>query len=185
MSRRVRNICVYCASSDSISEEFFYDAAALGALIGEHGLTLINGAGNTGLMRAVTDACSAAGGTTIGIIPSFMVERDWHHRGMTRLIQTQDIHQRQQMMAEMSDAAIVLAGGCGTLAELSELITWKQLGLYHKPLILLNTRGYWDDLHSWLRSAVQEHFMRPAHLEAVQMAATPDEALSLALTSTI
>lgn len=183
MSHKVKNICVYCASSDSISQEYFFDAASLGALIGEHGLTLINGAGNTGLMRAVTDACADAGGTTIGIIPSFMVERDWHHRGMTQLIQTEDMHQRQQLMAEKSDAAIVLAGGCGTLAELSELITWKQLGLYRKPLVLLNTLGYWDDLLSWLRSATQEHFMHPVHLEAVQVAQTPDEALRLALTS--
>lgn len=183
MSHKVKNIAVYCASSDKIEETYFRDAHLLGELIGERGLTLINGAGNMGLMKTSADACMAAGGETIGIIPSFMIEQNWHHLGMTRLIETKDMHERQKLMSDMSDAAIVLAGGCGTLAELSELFTWKQLGLYLKPIVILNTNNYWDDLLAYFQKAANENFMRPIHLEAIQIAKTPEEAIQLALTT--
>ena len=146
-------------------------------------MTLINGAGNMGLMRAGADACMQAGGKAIGIIPTFMIEEDWHHMGMTELIETPDMHTRQQKMAELSDAGIVLAGGFGTLAEFSELVTWKQLGIHLKPIILLNTDGYYDELIAFLQKGMEENFLRQEHLNTFAVASTPQEALDLALST--
>lgn len=176
----MKSICIYCASSDQIPGKYFEAARELGRLMGEQGLTLVNGAGNMGLMRAAADACMQAGGSAIGVIPTFMIKENWHHTGMTQLIETPDMHSRQQRLAELSDAGIVLAGGFGTLAEFSELVTWKQLGLYLKPLVLLNTGGYYDGLVSFLRKGMEENFLRPEHLQTFAVASTPQEAIELA-----
>lgn len=145
----------------------------------QRGLTLINGAGNQGLMSASADGCLEHGGQTLGIIPTFMIAEGWCHKGMTQILETKDMHTRQQKMAEMSDGGIFLPGGCGTLAELSELITWKQLGLYLKPIVILNTDGYYDSLLKFLKQAAAENFMRQQHIAIWQMANTPQEALDL------
>ncbi len=179
----IKSICVYCASSTQIDNQYFQAARSLGRLMGERGITLVNGAGSMGLMAASTDGCLEAGGRAVGIIPSFMVKEGWCHQGMTEIIETIDIHQRQEKMAEMSDAAIVLPGGCGTFAELMELITWKQLGLYLKPIVLLNTKGYYDPMLKVLHQAAEQHFMRQQHTAIWQVAQTPEEALDMALTT--
>lgn len=177
----MNNICVYCASSNLVPKKYFDAAEELGTLMGSRGLTLINGAGNMGLMKASADACMAAGGSAIGIIPTFMKEEGWHHERMTQLLETTDLHARQKMMADMSDAGIVLAGGFGTLAEFSELVTWKQLGLYLKPIVVLNTDGYFDELIDFLKKGKEENFLREEHLDAFAVASTPEQALALAL----
>lgn len=150
--------------------------------MGRRGMTLVNGAGNMGLMQAAADGCLQAGGRAIGVIPSFMIAEGWCHEGMTQIIETPDMHIRQQRMAELSDAAIVLPGGCGTFAELTELITWKQLGLYLKPIVLLNTNGYYDAMQRVLQQAVEQQFMRQKHADLWVLASTPEEALEMALT---
>lgn len=180
MDRKVSSICLYCASSNQIPDRYFQAARELGRLMGERGMIVVNGAGNMGLMQASADACMQAGGKSIGIIPTFMIHEDWHHRGMTQLIETADMHQRQQKMAELSDAGIILAGGFGTLAEFSELVTWKQLGLYLKPIVLLNTDGYFDPLLEFLNRGMQENFLRAEHMATFSVASTPQEALELA-----
>lgn len=180
MSKR-KSICVYCASSTQIDEAYFRDATRLGELMAEQGIALVNGAGNMGLMAASANGCLSRGGKTIGIIPEFMVKEGWQHDGMTDLIVTPDMHERQATMAAKSDAAIVLPGGCGTFAELFELITWKQLGLYLKPIVLLNTNGYYDAMQHVLRQAVEQNFMRDVHADLWLLAETPEEALRLAL----
>ncbi len=177
------NITVYGASSGQLDAVYRDAARDLGTLLGQGGHTLINGAGRTGLMGATTDACLAAGGRAIGVIPTFMVEQGWHHEGMTELIVTPDMHRRKEVMAERSDACIALPGGVGTLEELLEVITWKQLGLYLKPIIVLNTAHYYTPLLQQLDSAVAQHFMRPQHTEIWRVAATPAEALTLAATT--
>lgn len=177
------NITVYSASSGQVPEKYVEAARELGRLIARGNHTLVNGAGRTGLMRAVTDACLAEGGRAVGIIPQFMVEQHWQHEGMTELIVTPDMHRRKERMAEMSDACIALPGGVGTLEELLEVITWKQLGLYVKPIVILNTDGYYDPLLQLLRHAVDERFMRSLHADIWRVAATPAEALKLALTT--
>ena len=174
---------VYSASSGQVPAVYLEAARTLGRLIASGNHTLVNGAGRTGLMGACTDACLAAGGKAIGVIPQFMIDQGWQHRGMTELIITPDMHRRKELMAEKSDACIALAGGVGTLEELLEIITWKQLGLYLKPIIILNTNGYYDALLAQLQRAADECFMRPQHTAIWSVAATPEDAIQLALTT--
>lgn len=176
-----KKIAVYCASSTQIEDCYFHDARRLGRLMAEQDVTLINGAGNMGLMAESTDGCLEVGGRAIGVIPTFMIQEGWCHDSMSEIIETNDMHDRQAKMAEMSDAGIFLPGGCGTFAELMELITWKQLGLYLKPIILLNTNGYFDSLLNTLYQAVMQNFMRPVHADIWRVAPSPEEALKMAL----
>lgn len=174
---------IYSASSGQVPAVYLEAARTLGRLIASGNHTLVNGAGRTGLMGACTDACLAAGGKAIGVIPQFMIDQGWQHRGMTELLVTPDMHRRKELMAEKSDACIALAGGVGTLEELLEIITWKQLGLYLKPIIILNTNGYYDALLAQLQRAADECFMRPQHTAIWSVAATPEEAIQLALST--
>lgn len=175
------HITVYGASSGQTAEKYVSAARELGRLMGQGGHTLVNGAGRMGLMAASADACMAAGGEAVGVIPKFMVEQDWQHTGMTRLVVTDDMHRRKETMAAMSDACIALPGGVGTMEELLEIVTWKQLGLYLKPIVVLNTDGYYDALVGQLQRAADEQFMRPMHLDLFGVAPTPAEALRLAM----
>lgn len=173
------NVAFYCASSATIAPKYYDAARLMGRLMAQNGYTVINGAGSMGLMAAVSDGCLEAGGEVIGIIPTFMIENDWHHKGLTRIIETEDMHQRQRKMAEMADAAVVMAGGTGTLAELSEVICWKQLGIYSMPIIIVNTDGYWDDVLNFLSRAKRENFMRDERCLVWKVVATPEEALRI------
>lgn len=174
-------ITVYSASSGQVPPLYLEAAQELGRLLARGGHTLINGAGRTGLMGACADACLGEGGEAVGVIPRFMVEQGWQHDGMSRLIVTDDMHRRKETMAEMSDACIALPGGVGTLEELLEIITWKQLGLYLKPVVILNTGNYFGPLLSQLQRAVDERFMHPQHASIWGVAETPAEAIRLAL----
>lgn len=127
------NITVYSASSGQVPTIYVEAAQELGRLMAEGKHTLINGAGRTGLMGACADACLAAGGKAIGIIPQFMIDQHWQHTGMSQLIVTPNMHRRKELMAEKSDACIALPGGVGTLEELLEIITWKQLDFILSP----------------------------------------------------
>ena len=177
----MKSVCVYCASSTQIDEKYFRAAEELGRLIAQHGLRLITGAGSLGLMNAVQNATLAAGGKATGIIPTFMIKEGWHHTGLTELIETRTMHERKQMMADLSDGVIALPGGCGTLEELLEIITWKQLGLYLNPIVILNVDGYYDALLAQLERALDDHFMRPIHANIWKVATTPEEAIALLL----
>lgn len=181
MMKKEKKIAVYCASSTQIDNCYFSDARRLGQLMAEAGVTLINGAGNMGLMAESANGCLEKGGKAIGIIPSFMIKEGWCHDGMTEIIETADMHERQSKMAELNDAGIFLPGGCGTFAELMELITWKQLGLYLNPIVLLNTNGYFDALLNMMRQAIAQNFMRPVHADIWCVAPTPEVALQMAL----
>ena len=176
---KITSVCVYCASSTKIDSAYFEDARELGTLLGQRHIRLINGAGGIGLMSATADAVLAAGGEVTGVIPRFMVEQGWHHKGLTEMIEVDDMHQRKQKMAALSDAVIALPGGCGTLEELLEIITWKQLGLYLNPIVILNTRGYFDPLLEMMQRAMDENFMRRQHGDIWHVAQTPQEAIDL------
>ena len=171
-------ICVYCASSGEIDRRYKDEAYSLGRLIAAQGWDLVNGAGNEGLMCAVSDGALSVGGTVIGVIPTFMVHAGWCHEGLTRLVETDHMHERKQQMAEMADACIALPGGCGTIEELMEVITWKTLGIYPKPIVILNTGGYYQPLLDMLQKSVDERFMRERNKEAWTVAATPEEAIA-------
>ena len=177
----MNSVCVYCASSTQIDEKYFRAAEELGTLIAQKGLRLITGAGRMGLMNTVEEAALTAGGKVTGIIPTFMVKEGWHHTGLTELIETASMHERKQLMADLSNGVIALPGGCGTFEELLEIITWKQLGLYLNPIIVLNIDGYYDHLLAQLNKAVEDNFMRAAHADIWQVATTPEEAIELLL----
>lgn len=175
----IKNVCVYSASSTKIAPVYFAMAEELGRLLASHGINLINGAGSIGLMAATSNAALEAGGTVTGVIPRFMVEQNWHHTGLTRLVETETMHERKQLMADMSDGVIALPGGCGTMEELMEIITWKQLGLYLKPIVILNIDGFYDPLLEMLQRAIEGNFMRAEHKNIWQVATSPQEAIDL------
>ena len=176
---KINSVCVYSASSTKIDSIYFETARELGTLLARSGVRVVNGAGNMGLMAAGSDAALAAGGRVTGVIPRFMVEQGWHHKGLTELIEVDTMHERKQKMADLSDAVIALPGGCGTLEELLEVITWKQLGLYLKPIVILNVKGYYDPLLEMFGRAAEEHFMGARHMDIWRVARTAQEAWEL------
>ncbi|WP_321519581.1 TIGR00730 family Rossman fold protein [uncultured Bacteroides sp.] len=179
----INSVCVYSASSTKIDQTYFNAATILGQLLAKKEIRLINGAGSIGLMRAVADASLQAGGKVTGVIPRFMVEQDWHHKGLTKLVEVDSMHERKQLMADLSDGVIALPGGCGTLEELLEIITWKQLGLYFNPIVILNVNNFFDPLLAQLNDAVEQNFMRPQHAAIWSVAKTPEEAIDLLFTT--
>ena len=133
----------------------------------------------------VADAVLSNGGEVTGVIPHFMVEQNWQHTGLTELIEVTSMHERKQKMADLSDAVIALPGGCGTLEELLEVITWKQLGLYLNPVVILNVNGFYDPLLNMLGRAIDENFMRRQHGDIWKVANTPEEAVELLYTTPV
>ena len=180
---QIKNVCVYSASSTKIAPVYFAAAEELGRLLALRGINLINGAGSIGLMAATSNACLTAGGTVTGVIPRFMVEQNWHHQGLTQLIETETMHERKQTMAQMSDGIIALPGGCGTMEELLEIITWKQLGIYLNPIVILNIDGFYDPLLEMLQRAIDGNFMRPEHQNIWQVATSAQQAIELLYTT--
>lgn len=179
----INSVCVYSASSTKIDQTYFNAATKLGQLLAQKDIRLINGAGSIGLMRAVADGSLQAGGQVIGVIPHFMVEQNWHHKGLTKLVEVDSMHERKKLMADLSDGIIALPGGCGTLEELLEIITWKQLGLYFNPIVILNVNNFFDPLLAQLNEAVEQNFMRPQHAAIWSVASTPEEAVNLLFTT--
>ena len=182
---QIHSVCVYSASSTKIASVYFEAAEKLGSLVAKQHIRLINGAGSIGLMRSVADAVLENGGEVTGVIPHFMVEQNWHHTGLTELIEVTSMHERKQKMANLSDGIIALPGGCGTLEELLEIITWKQLGLYLNPIIILNVNGFFDPLLEMLERAIEENFMRRQHGDIWKVARTPEEAVELLQTTPV
>ena len=182
---QIKNVCVYSASSTKIAPVYFAAAEELGRLLAMRGINLINGAGSIGLMAATSDACLAAGGTVTGVIPRFMVEQGWQHTGLTELIETETMHERKQIMTKMSDGVIALPGGCGTMEELLEIITWKQLGIYLNPIVILNIDGFYNPLLEMLQRAIDGNFMRPEHQNIWQVATNAQEAVELLYTTPV
>ena len=173
------NVCVFCASSADINARYLEAARELGALLAQGGWRCVNGGGAVGLMGAVTDGTLDAGGEVTGVIPKFMVDNGWCYDRLEDVIITADMHQRKHMMSEMADAVIALPGGVGTLEELLETLTWRQLGLVKVPIIILNTLGYYDHLLLMLQHAIDEGFMKTSHARLWQVASTPQDAIDL------
>ena len=170
-----RAVCVYCASSRSAHPDYRAAARRLGEVLAAEGVGIIYGGGAVGSMGALADGALSRGGRVIGILPRFMAELEWGHKGLTDLQLVEDLRARKHMMLTLSQAAIALPGGSGTLEELLEAITFKRLGLYLNPILLVNTRGFFDPLIELLARAVEERFMDQRHLLMWQVVATPDE----------
>jgi uncharacterized protein (TIGR00730 family) len=159
----LQRVCVYCASSSQCEAAYFEEAKRLGELLARNDYGIVYGGGGAGLMGALADAALAAGGEVIGVLPHFMKEVEWGHNGLTTMRLVDDMHERKRMMIESSQAIIALPGGCGTLEELLEAITWKRLGLHTNPIIIVNARGFFDPLVAQLERCIDERFMLPKH----------------------
>ncbi len=171
------NICVFCSSSNAIGESYFHDAHQLGELIGSRGHALINGGANVGLMEAVTIAAREAGARTTGIIPEMMQGRNLVSNHAHEVEITTGMMERKARMRELSDAFVALPGGFGTLEEILEVITLKQLDYHRKPIVFINTENFFRHLFEQFDHAFAEHFSKPEYRLLYHIAASPPEAV--------
>jgi uncharacterized protein (TIGR00730 family) len=158
--KKIRRLCVYCGSSCAVEPQFREAASELGAHLGAAGIELIYGGGRVGLMGLLADAALTAGGKVTGIIPARLLRAEVAHPGVTELIAVESMHDRKRLMAETADAFAVLPGGIGTLDELFETLSWKQLELHDKPILLVDIGGYWGPLRNLLDHIVVSGFAR-------------------------
>jgi uncharacterized protein (TIGR00730 family) len=172
------SICVYCGSRHGVRASYTAAARALGSLIGAKGWQVVYGGGRVGLMGEVADAVIEAGGRVIGVIPESLVQREVEHKGLHELHVVPNMHVRKQMMAERADVFIALPGGIGTLEELYEVWTWRQLGYHASPIGLLNTDGYYDDLLRFMQRSVDEGFLAAEQHAVLQVDADPERLLA-------
>ncbi|MDX1284514.1 MAG: TIGR00730 family Rossman fold protein [Draconibacterium sp.] len=171
------NICVFCSSSNAISEEYFNEAKKLGKLIGEGNHSLINGGANVGLMEAVTIAASNAGAKTIGIIPERMINRSLASDNAHEVIITPDMMERKAKMRDMSDAFIALPGGFGTLEEILEVMTLRQLSYHKKPIVFVNTKNFFNHLFKQFEVSYAEQFAKEVYKNLYFNAENAEEAI--------
>ncbi len=167
---KVKRLCVFCGSSSGTLPGYTQAATELGRLAAARGIELVYGGGRVGLMGTLADACLAAGGRIVGVIPEALATKELAHQGCTQLHVVASMHERKALMAELSDAFVALPGGIGTFEELFEVWTWGQLGFHKKPCGLLNTAGFYDRLLEFLAHAAEQQFMRPEHLAMLAQA---------------
>ena len=171
------SLCVYCGSRSGDDPRYAEAARALGTALGEGGHRLVYGGGHAGLMGAVADATLAAGGQVLGVIPRRLVARELGHRGIQELRVVDTMHERKQMMADLSDGFIAMPGGFGTFEEFCETLTWAQLGLHNKPCGMLNVNGYYDAMLAMFDHAVREQFVTVRHRQMIMAQAEPSALL--------
>lgn len=158
-------LCVFCSSSNHLPESFRHDAEALADRMIMRGVSLVYGGGSVGLMGVLANRILAGGGTVIGVIPEFLRTEELAHEGVTRMIVTGSMHERKMEMSRLSDAFAVLPGGFGTMDEFFEILTWKQLGLHSRPILVANTDGWFDPLLEFLHRAVDLQTVPAASLD--------------------
>ncbi|MGB7318325.1 MAG: TIGR00730 family Rossman fold protein [Planktotalea sp.] len=174
-----RSICVFCGASDGVNPAFGAAADAFGALLAQNNLRLVYGAGDVGLMGRVARASQSAGGNTFGVIPQHLINWEVGKSDLTTYIVTETMHERKKVMFMNADAIAVLPGGAGSLDEFFEVLTWAQLGLHTKPIVLINIAGYWDPLIALLDHVIAQGFARESVKTFFKTAASPEDALSL------
>lgn len=171
----IQNVCVYCGSSSNVDDVYKEAATKLGRLIAEEGWGVVYGGGRVGLMGIVADSALENGADVIGIIPEHIQAREIEHTDLTELHVVDTMHVRKQMMVDRSQAFVILAGGLGTLDELFELLTWKQLGLHDKPIVIVNIDGYWTKLLEAMDNIADKGFMRDTDMDLFECVDTVDE----------
>ena len=171
-------ICVFCGSSVGQSRAYADAAVALGRCLAEHGIKLVYGGASVGLMGVLADTVLASKGKVVGVIPKTLADMEVSHRDLTELHVVGSMHERKALMADLSEAFIALPGGFGTVEELSEIITWGQLGFHQKPIGLLNVDGYFDSLLAFFDRAVHDQFIHSAHRKLVVDGTSPEEILA-------
>ena len=175
--KEIQSIAVYCASSNKVRDSFVNAAETFGRIMAKSGIRLVYGDGGIGLMAAVAKGVLDGGGEAIGVIPRFMVEQGWNNPRSTQTIVTETMHERKATICQMADAMVALPGGIGTFEELLECLTWKQLGLHHNPVVILNTDGYYNNLLVCIDQMIEEQMMRSIHREMFIVVNNPEEIL--------
>ncbi len=177
--RKLKAICVYCASSTGINQKIIDAADAFGALLAREGIELVYGGGAVGLMGRIADAVLAGGGTVTGVMPAGLFPREVEHQGVTNFIEVATMHERKAEMIRRSDAFVAMPGGFGTMEELAEVTTWLQIGLHTKPVALLNVDGFWDHFLAWIDRAVDDQLLKASNRDLVLHHGDPVELLRL------
>lgn len=173
-----KSVCVFCASSSQISSVYLDSAYKCGEILGKAGLNIIYGGGARGSMGYLANGALSSKANVIGVIPQFMIDLEWAHDGLTELIIVESMAERKTKMLQLSEAVVVLPGGSGTLEELFETISLKRLGMFLKPIIILNINGYYDPLIKLLNSCIKENFMDEKHSGMWEIIETPEEILN-------
>ncbi len=171
----IRSLCVYCGSSDRGPAAHKDAARAFGRELAQRGIRLVFGGGRVGVMGTLADAVLEGGGAVTGIIPDFLMRHEVAHQGVTQLEVVATMHERKARMAELSDGFVVLPGGLGTLEELFEIVTWKQLGLHTKPIIVVNSAGYWDNLRTTIDGIVAAGYARRENADLATFVGSVDD----------
>ncbi len=162
-----KKICIYCGSKNGADPRFMKNAFSIGQKLAQNHLHLVYGGANVGLMGAVADGALSANGRVTGFIPQLIFEFEVAHSKITELITVESMHERKIKMMEMSDAFIALPGGFGTMDELNEIITWRQIKIHNKPIAIFNDHGFYDDYVKYLNTAVKNGFISQAHLDMI------------------
>ncbi|MCA3018646.1 MAG: TIGR00730 family Rossman fold protein [Rhodocyclaceae bacterium] len=165
----LNSLCLFCGASPGADPAYRDAAASFGTTLAHRNIRLIYGGGSVGLMGVAADACLAAGGEVVGVIPRMLMEKEVGHAGVTQMHVVETMHDRKALMTELSDGFIALPGGFGTLDELFESLTWQQLAYHTKPIGLLNVNGFFDALIAFLDHARDERFLRDLHRESLQV----------------
>jgi hypothetical protein len=174
----MKTIAVYCASSSKALPIYYEAAARVGEYFAAAGLQVVFGGGKDGLMGAMANGLLEKGGKAIGVMPRFMCDEGWQHHGLTELKMVDTMHQRKALMAEMADAVLAMPGGIGTFDELFEIITWKQLGLFPKPIVILNTNNYFEYFLQLMKHAENEKFIRNEHHQIWELVDQPEQVIA-------
>ena len=178
----MKRICVYCGSNPGKSAEFLASARTLAGELVQRDIGLVYGGASVGLMGEIADTVLAGGGEVIGVIPQALVDKEVSHPGLTELKIVNSMHERKEIMADLSDGFIALPGGLGTIEEIFEVLTWAQLGFHHKPCALLNVKGYYNQLTQFLNHAAAEGFIADTHREMLLVGEHPHSLLEVMAT---
>lgn len=174
-----KSVCVYCGSRNGANPAYSEAAQHFGTLLAEEGWRLVYGAGDVGLMGEVARAAQSAGGDTFGVIPVHLLQREVGKTDLTRFVVTETMHERKKVMIMNADAVIVLPGGPGSLDELFEALTWRQLGLHDKPILVMNVDGYWDTLHELLQQVIGQGFADASLSDFITWVDDPNAAMTV------
>jgi uncharacterized protein (TIGR00730 family) len=181
----IKRVCVFCASSSKIKSEYLDSAYELGEILASREIEVVYGGGLVGSMGALSEGVLKNNGKLIGIIPQFMMKLEWGNPNVTEMHVVNTMAERKEKMIKNIDAVIVLPGGTGTLEEMAEVISLKKLGLFSKPIVILNTHGFYNHFFTFIDKMVEENFVRPEHKSLYSIAAFPNEVLTIINSSAV
>ncbi|HXN85492.1 MAG TPA: TIGR00730 family Rossman fold protein [Candidatus Binataceae bacterium] len=173
----INRVCVYCASSRQCDQVYHDAASRFGSILARNKITLVYGGGKSGSMGALADGALAEGGRVVGVLPRFMDDVEWGHTRLSELILVNDMHERKRLMIKEVDAVIAMAGGCGTWEELFEAMSWKRLGLYAGPIVIVNTQDYYAPMLEMLDRSIEYRFMDKRHRKMWMVVREPEQVL--------